>query len=46
MNYQNIQEEKEQEIQELSKIEETMTKTYKMFTMAKFRVKTIRNRNG
>ena len=41
-----IQEEKEQEIERLSKIKETMSKTYKTFTMAKFRVKKIRNRNG
>ena len=34
----NIQEEKDQEIQRLSKIEETMTKTYKMFMIAKSRL--------
>ena len=34
----DIQKEKEQEIERLSKMEETMTKTYKMFTSAQFRL--------
>jgi hypothetical protein len=33
------QEEKEQEIQRLSKMEETMTKSYKIFTIAKYQLK-------
>ena len=35
----NIQEEKEQEIERLSKIAETMTKTYKTFMIAKIELK-------
>ena len=34
----NLQEEKEQEIQRLAKMKEIMTKTYKIFTIAKFRL--------
>ena len=34
----NLQEEKEQDIQRLAKMKEIMTKTYKIFTIAKFRL--------
>ena len=42
----DIQKDKQQELERLSKMEEIMTKTYKMFTSAQISIRTIWNKNG